>query len=554
MTWTFTPGAPADARRALPVFTFTPNWSGGVLERLAWLTDVMSSERAVEQRRSIRLSPRRSFEASFMRTRAQRTRLDLFLAGVGKGVMLVPLWHEQFRIGAPIAGADLSNGTPIQFPAGTLKQREFGVGDLVLLMLKGPEKYAILTVMSANPVNDRITVRSSGNIGEWSDQTRITPLRRARIMDSPSIDNLTDRVGTAQIRFDLTDADDRFVPSWGYCSPLFRFKPDRINPIKDTYGRSVYTVDFDSGVMDVEDLTNRARISSSLTLKLFGRDNAVDFRSFLYMARGRAVRFYVPSFTEDLVLERDVEYGPTFVAENTGFVSNMPVPQESRRIVSFEFNDGRPTIYRNVIGVQAEFSPVAPFEQIGERFTVTPNMPPVLMNDVKRISFVVPSRFDQDGFELFHYVDDSAAVGAAFVVTSDVVDGMPPIECWVTSRPYPVVAVEEMSALGRLTGGRIYEPGFATREDMTVSAVLTGGTLTSALSRYEIPPDSMTVGGVLSGGTLRTTLRDYTVTPPDEVTSQAKLTSGTMKVVLIRQPVPIESMTPSAILTGGTLT
>lgn len=552
MTWTFTPGAPADARRALPVFTFTPNWSGGVLERLSWATDVMSSEQEVEQRRSTRLWPRRTFEAGFLRTRQQRARLDLFLAGTGKGLHLVPLWHEQFRIGAPIAGADLSNGTPIQFPAGTLKKREFAAGDLVLLMLKDPATYSVLSVMTVNLATDRITVRSDGNIGTWDDESRITPLRRARILDAPTIDNPTDRVGTAQIRFDLVDADSRFTPSWGYCSPLFRYKPDRITPLKVTYNRDAYTIDF-GGAMDVTDLSDRAQIATSMALKLFGRDAVYDFRSFLYMARGQAVRFYVPSFTEDLVLAEDIPYGLTFKAKVNGFTEYMPTPQESRRIVSFEFNDGRPTVYRNVVGVQAVLSTVAPFRAVAEQFTVETDLPPILMNDVSRISFIVPSRFDQDSMELFHYVDDSAAVGASVAVTSEIVEGMPPIECWVTSRPYPLVSEEFMTSDAALVLGRMYEPSQSVTEEMTSGAALVSGVMRSLLYRYSDEITEMTSDAVLTAGVLRQILKSYDRLLPDEVISQAKLNSGTLRAALIRYSLDPDSLSVNATLKGGTL-
>ena len=41
-----------------PLWTIRPNWRNGVLERLEWLTNVISGETGVEQRRSVRPSPR----------------------------------------------------------------------------------------------------------------------------------------------------------------------------------------------------------------------------------------------------------------------------------------------------------------------------------------------------------------------------------------------------------------------------------------------------------------------------------------------------------------
>lgn len=549
MAWNFITGAPADARRALPVFSLTPNWKSGVLERLAWLTDVMSSEIAVEQRRSIRLYPRRSFEVSFLRAYNQRSRLDNFLAGMGRKVFMVPLWHEQFKLGQPTG-----DGTTIQFPSGSLKYREFRLNDLLLLSAGDPDVYAILTVITVNLATDRITVRADGNIGSWPVGSRITPMRRARIMDQVSMDNPTDRVGTTTLRFDLSDADSNFVPSWGYCAPLFRYKPDRKEAIRFSYERSTFVADFDSGVVEVEDPGNRAQISTSMAMKLFGRPQVADFRAFLYMARGRAVRFYVPSFTEDLRLAANVPYGPTFTTQKNGFSEYMSEPQEARRIISFVFKDGRPTIYRNVTGVQPVLDSVPPFRQIGERFTVAPNMPPIRMDEIERLSFVVPSRFDQDTIEIFHATDESAAVSSSLVVRSSVVDGMPPIECWVTSRPYPVVTEDQLGADAVVLAGGLYEASQLVLDNMTMDARVTEADLRALVDGFEMLPENMRSLATLLNGDLKTILKTYDDALPENMTAAATLTAGTIRSLLITYTMQTEFVKADATLTGGTLT
>ncbi|AGF89702.1 hypothetical protein SP099_00290, partial [Salmonella phage FSL SP-099] len=72
-----------DVRLTYPVFLPLPNWKDGVTERIEWQTDVMISESGAEQRRPIRLHPRRSFEATFLRWEEKRTLLDTTIAGVG---------------------------------------------------------------------------------------------------------------------------------------------------------------------------------------------------------------------------------------------------------------------------------------------------------------------------------------------------------------------------------------------------------------------------------------------------------------------------------------
>ncbi|RUF67839.1 hypothetical protein IPC1105_33025, partial [Pseudomonas aeruginosa] len=49
----------------ITAWSFAPDWADGVQESLEWLTELLTSTSGLEQRRSLRLSPRRSFEAEF---------------------------------------------------------------------------------------------------------------------------------------------------------------------------------------------------------------------------------------------------------------------------------------------------------------------------------------------------------------------------------------------------------------------------------------------------------------------------------------------------------
>jgi len=468
--WTFpTADFSTDTRRLLPVFQLSPNWKTGVTETLAWLTDVMSSEQAVEQRRSVRRFPRRMFEYEFLREGTNARRIENFLGGVGKRDHLVPLWHEQF--GLP----DGNNTGIVQFPVGSLEMREYGVNDLVLLTTLDADRFAILTVTVANIALDRITLRAAGAVGSWPKGSRIVPLRRAKVLDDATLENPTDRVSVTRIRFSLQDADSRFAGSWNYCSPLWRIRPDRAQPLTMAFNRSDYLNDFTTGVVTVTDPGDRAQISQTMALKLFGREQVWGFRAFLYNARGRARRFYVPTFMNDIELLDDLD-GDQFQAKPNGFSDYYANPQEARQIIGIDFKDGRPSVYRTVIGIAAVDDVVAPFNPVSEEFLLDEPLPPIDKKDVERISFIVPSRFDQDTIEIFHAVSDSAACSAQVVTRSSVVEGMPPIECWVTSMPYPVVSTDALMPGVTVNGGDL-SPGIFERDFYTSDVQILGGTL-----------------------------------------------------------------------------
>src|SRR5690606_19561232 len=66
--WQFSNGDSAAVRvtaNRIIAWSFAPDWTDGVTESLAWLTDVLTSETLVEQRRALRQAPRRSVQAAF---------------------------------------------------------------------------------------------------------------------------------------------------------------------------------------------------------------------------------------------------------------------------------------------------------------------------------------------------------------------------------------------------------------------------------------------------------------------------------------------------------
>lgn len=537
--------------RYLPVWTVMPNWKDGVLERLAWLTDVMVSERAVEQRRSVRRYPRRSFEASFMRTEANRSRLDNFVTAIGRGRFLVPLFHEQYKLVGQQPGT--STQGRVRFPAGSLQYREFHVDDMVLITTGDPTRFTICTVTERNEMTDTIALKHITDTTTWPEGSRIIPLRVARLLDSPKMDNPSDRVGLMSLRFDLSDADTTFEPSWGYCAPLWRFKPHRKQEITLDYERADFTLDMQGGVIEVSDPSKRAQVSQSFMVRFFGRESTWAYRAFLYAARGRAQRFYLPTFLHDIQPTSDLG-GFTFNSRANGFSQYVLEPQEARRIIAIAFADGAPTIYRNVVSVAPVVDAVAPYNTIFERFTVDVELPPIPMKNIERVSFVAPVRFDQDTFELQHATDESVAVTSSVVMRASVVAGMPPIECWVTSKMYPLEDIEAYRGSAFFIGGRLYDPNAYSGDTYTGDAAFTGGTLESVLSGYEGPPEAYTTAAIISDGTLRELLHiGYGAVDALDVAGQ--MTEGAIRVaLLVYSNYPAEALDITAQLTEGTLT
>lgn len=328
----------------LPVWTVLPNWQGGITERLSWLTDIMESETGAEQRRALRPHPRRSIEASFLREGANRSRLDMFLAGVGQHEFLLPLWHEQVKMPNGIT----LGATGVALGANGTQHREFRSRDIVFVNNGDPNDYDLLEV--AEVESDRFGWATPPR-RDWPPGTRIFPCRIARIIEPPQLTNLSGRVATLQVRFELVEPDVR-TPAWGeYVDdvPFFSFRPDWKRAVDLDYTRKSYLLDNQASLVQIADWSNEARVGMRLGLTLFGRSQVFAFRQMLAAARGRAARFYIPSYTEDVRVASDIAGGTQYLdVEPMGFTDAMATSQPTRRMLRIEAT-GRAPVYRRIL-------------------------------------------------------------------------------------------------------------------------------------------------------------------------------------------------------------
>jgi len=526
-----------DEALTYPVFALLPDWSSGITERIEWNTEVLPSETDTEQRRAVRRYPRRSFEVTYTDWDVRRDRLNNFLSGALNRKILVPLWFEQIRLKEPL-------GTAIVMPEGALGTYEFAAGDYVLAIDKDPSFYDILEVDSVNLVTDTITFTGPAT-NAWGKGARIVPLRVARVVDTPAMDNLTDRAGNTRLRFEIEGAFKYPAGGWGSCAPVFDFKINRADNLSVNFEQRVFTIDNGTGLIDITDPGQRTRMITRASMIHLGRSKVFAFRQFLSQAAGRLDRFWFPSQTYDAHPIGDFG-GDYFDVRKSGLADYMRTLQETRVMLAIAFKDRRPTVYRRVVDITA--LPNA------ERIFLERPLGQILLRDVERLMFVHPARFEQDAFELQHVVDGSHVVRATVVVRSTNADGMPDIECSITSQPYPVYNQEEVNFSASLVGGDLRIFGYQA-EAVDLSVTIQSGNLRDLLKAYGIQPEAVDLGQIaLLSGEFRELLRSLTA--PTELLdlSNPVLLSGVLKEALINYTNwTSESVDLSVSLIGGSL-
>lgn len=408
----------ADSRLDLQVFSILPNWKDGITERVQFLTDGMISETGSTQTRSLRDKPRRSFEAQFMRSDTRRSRLDSFFTSVGRRTFMLPLWHEQYR---PSGG--LTNGAPtVVFPTGTLALREFRVGDLVFVNLADPDDYDLLEVGAIDTGTDTLTWVTAP-ARDWADGTRIVPMRKAMITERSSMRNPVDRVARVGIRFVIMEDDGVLAGSWD-ASQIWPFKIDWSSDLQQDHDRLDYEVDNDTGIPRVFNPQDLAMVSTRFSALFKGRSDVRSMRAFIAAARGRNKRFWIPSFTQDVIPTADLS-GTYFYAKPFGFAEYAATQQMARKYLEFTLVDGS-KFYREISDIEGIGELTPPYTITAEKITVTAALPATPLANIRSVRFMTPVRFDQDQFEMKHHADESVAVTVGFTVkTVDTVSGMP---------------------------------------------------------------------------------------------------------------------------------
>lgn len=356
----------------------------------------------------------------------------------------------------------------------------------------------------------------------------------------------TDTVGVVRARFDLEEPQKWPAASWGYCSPLFRFPVNRAQVIDFEFDRQVFRIDSESGPVDIFDAGERTRVTMKCGLTLRGRSSTFSFRQFLQKARGRAIRFWMPDLMTDIYPVGPDLGGAYFDALDTGFSARMTFPQDARRVVGFYFLDGRPAVYRTITSA----SKVGQYD----RFVLDRVLPPFAVSDLARVGFVMPVRFDQDTFELQHLTDDSAVVRTSVVMRSSEAEGLPDIECFTTSRPYPVDALDALDVTAGFAGGDLRELRYAP-EGMDVTYTFSFGELRLPVVSYSMTAEGLNSTAAFAAGQLRPGLISYAHYVPEGLNSSAAIIAGLLRVGLISYAnyVP-EGLNSSAAFSGGTLT
>lgn len=378
------------ALESLPVWTIPPNWRNGVVETLEFLTPVLVSPFGVEQRYGARLSPRQLFEMDFTLWGSQRTFMDMVLMRAGGLPVYVPIWTDVERLGSAVGiGASvLSAQTEFtEFP--TVKA----------VFLRGADSFDY-ELAEVDSVTDTEITLADPLAKAWTKGTRVYPVKKFRLEAQPSMNRRADRAWEGRIRFisDEPNATNSTIVLNNFVNQfVLEQEPNEIQDMSYLYSRFGSDIDNQTGLRDRYD--NRGQWAQQFSWFNKGRQKNSEFRGLLYALQGKRMPIWVPSFYEDFELVLNVEIGVTTLDVKRCGYSDMGGPSPNRQYILIHLKDGQ-RFYRKITSsaVIGDGSTERLAIDSGFAFVLTPSA-------IKRISFLILSRLDQDSIEIVHHTD-----------------------------------------------------------------------------------------------------------------------------------------------------
>ncbi len=381
------------------VWPFVPDWADGVTESLGWLTDVLQSESAAEQRRALLTAPRRTLAAPMFAEGRERQLLDALLFGPGAQDWSLPIWPDIQLLGAPLAaGAEV-------IPCAT-DYLDFVAGGRALL--RGETAFQTELVDVLDVLEDGLAL-SAPTLNDWPAGTRLYPVRLAQFAEPPQLTRLTDRAQQMDMTWLIVEPCDwpAVLPATLYRGrPVLEERPDESEDLTSQFERLLLTLDNSLALPAVTDTAGRALAMTAWRFHDLGRAKRAWLRSLLYGLRGRQVPVWLPTHADDLGLVASVTAVATTLdvlrCGYTAYIQSRP----GRRDIRIELWDGT-ALHRRITG-----SSVVGLTT--ERLQINAALGRIVTPaQVRRISYMNLCRLTGDSVEIVHETDSEGVATCA---------------------------------------------------------------------------------------------------------------------------------------------
>ena len=268
----------------MPVWTIRPNWSGQIRERIEWLTDILVSFNETETRYPMRIWPRRSLEFSVLVNKDDLAVLDGLIWEWQAQKFDMPLWTDLQTLPAEL----LLGASQITIPTDYYDFEDGGKA----ILFAGPTSYELVDI---DTVGSGVLNLLGVTVSDWPMGTEIYPVRQARLNQDIQTSKLTTHTMTGVIRFDLDPSDYPANPgAVSYLgSEIFESQNNWVNPVTGSYLRKTQRLDYRTGDIFVDDVSNISTVVRSYKTLLKSRKEISEWRGWGYARQGKYSPFWI---------------------------------------------------------------------------------------------------------------------------------------------------------------------------------------------------------------------------------------------------------------------
>jgi hypothetical protein len=317
------------------VWSFIHNYADPIIERLSWRTDVMRHRDASEQRRQVRVYPRRILEYSILaQTPLLRSRLDNLIWSSMDASVMLPIWTD----GQRLTTAATSGTATVTVSTATY---DYDTNNYVILW-SSPSSYEVVAIQSVGASS--LTLEEN-LVSTWPIGTVVAPARLARISSRVDGTQIAHDVRPYKIVFEVDEASPStnrittLSPSQYRDVDIFTDSTEASEDLPFGYEHSREEIDFETGLVNLdagaqddptllipyaETFQNRAEISSWL--------------GFLDRRKGRRVPFWIPSWEKDFELTAMSSVDVTYASN--GYTSLINLADGRKDFVLIYERDG----------------------------------------------------------------------------------------------------------------------------------------------------------------------------------------------------------------------
>lgn len=283
------------------IFPFLHNWTSDAIERLSWLTNVLTHRDGSEQRRQPRLYPRRMLEYSILpQTTVFQTRLENFLWSSSDEAMLVPIWTDAQRLTTQAS----SGGNTITISTTTY---DYDANGYVILWAS-PSSYEAVAISSLNST----TLTLAENLGStWPVGTMCVPARLGRLTQQMPGRQLAHNIRPYSLVFEIDEASystnriTTLSPTQYLSTDTFEFptvptSTEASDDLDFSYEHTYPIIDAQTGAVALDTgARSTPYVLVPYAQKFANRAQISEWLGFLELRQGRRVPFWMPSWEKD---------------------------------------------------------------------------------------------------------------------------------------------------------------------------------------------------------------------------------------------------------------